>query len=123
MIAADEARTVVNAKKRGQYAVSATCPAFIEYIERKHSSMLPNLSANKSPAMVLAAALKLELQIIEGLNNLKVVLFTSCTAVNQELKRAENQYCDCVIYDFELQEMIKDYQKSSLLYSFSAPYD
>jgi iron-only hydrogenase group A len=70
---------------------TSCCPAWINFVEKIHPELIPNLSTAKSPHMMLGAAVKSYFAERRGLDpkELFVVSLMPCTAKKDEIKRSQ----------------------------------
>jgi sulfite reductase alpha subunit-like flavoprotein len=70
---------------------TSCCPAWINFVEKIHPELIPNLSTAKSPHMMLGAAVKSYFAERKGLDakDLFVVSLMPCTAKKDEVKRGQ----------------------------------
>lgn len=94
---------------------TSCCPAWIDYIEKYHPDMLPNLSSCKSPHQMVGAVVKTfyAQQIGVDASKIRVVSVMPCTAKKWEIRRHESmsssgyQDVDVVLTTRELAKMIR----------------
>lgn len=94
---------------------TSCCPAWIDYIEKYHPDMLPNLSSCKSPHQMVGALVKTfyAQQIGVDVSKIRVVSVMPCTAKKWEVRRHESmsssgyQDVDVVLTTRELAKMIR----------------
>lgn len=99
---------------------TSCCPAWVQYVEKKHPELIPNLSTCKSPMSMFSALIKHD----SDLNNQEHkehfhVAIMPCTAKKYEAGREEfatdgRRHTDAVITTQELIKMIKE---SGILFS------
>ncbi|OHT04390.1 Iron only hydrogenase large subunit, C-terminal domain containing protein [Tritrichomonas foetus] len=91
---------------------TSCCPAWINFVEKIHPELIPNLSTAKSPHMMMGAALKsyfAEKKKIDP-KNMFVVSMMPCTAKKDEIKRGQMiEDVDAVVTVREFAEMIKQF--------------
>ena len=92
--------------------ITSCCPAWIQYCEKRHSELLPNVSTCRSPMEMLASVIHEERK--EEGKKLFHVAVMPCTAKKFEAKRSEfcdengNPIVDAVITTAELSSMLKE---------------
>ena len=92
--------------------ITSCCPAWIQYCEKRHPELLPNVSTCRSPMEMLASVIHEERQ--EEGKKLFQVAVMPCTAKKFEAKRSEfcdengNPIVDAVITTAELSSMLKE---------------
>ena len=92
--------------------ITSCCPAWIQYCEKRHPELLPNVSTCRSPMEMLASVINQERQ--EEGKKLFQVAVMPCTAKKYEAKRSEfcdengNPIVDAVITTAELSSMLKE---------------
>jgi NADH-quinone oxidoreductase subunit G len=92
--------------------ITSCCPAWIQYCEKRHPELLPNVSTCRSPMEMLASVINQERQ--EEGKKLFQVAVMPCTAKKYEAKRSEfcdengNPIIDAVITTAELSSMLKE---------------
>ena len=92
--------------------ITSCCPAWIQYCEKRHPELLPNVSTCRSPMEMLASVINQERQ--EEGKKLFQVAVMPCTAKKHEAKRSEfcdengNPIVDAVITTAELSSMLKE---------------
>ena len=92
--------------------ITSCCPAWIQYCEKRHPELLPNVSTCRSPMEMLASVIHEERQ--EEGKKLFQVAVMPCTAKKYEAKRSEfcdkdgNPIVDAVITTAELANMLKE---------------
>ena len=90
---------------------TSCCPAWVNYCEKKHPELLPNISTCRSPMQMFASLLKEESK--QGSRKLFHVAIMPCTAKKFEAIRPEfqedgNPHVDAVLTTQELIRMIKE---------------
>ena len=92
--------------------ITSCCPAWIQYCEKRHPELLPNVSTCRSPMEMLASVIHEERK--EEGKKLFQVAVMPCTAKKFEAKRSEfcdengNPIVDAVITTAELSSMLKE---------------
>ena len=92
--------------------ITSCCPAWIQYCEKRHPELLPNVSTCRSPMEMLASVIAQERQT-EGKKLFQVAIMP-CTAKKFEAKRPElvgpdgQPLVDAVITTAELVSMLKE---------------
>ncbi len=92
--------------------ITSCCPAWIQYCEKRHPELLPNVSTCRSPMEMLASVINAERQ--EPGKKLFQVAIMPCTAKKFEAKRPEfvgpdgTPLVDAVITTAELVSMMKE---------------
>ncbi len=92
--------------------ITSCCPAWIQYCEKRHPELLPNVSTCRSPMEMLASVINAERR--EPDKKLFQVAVMPCTAKKFEAKRPEfcdengNPIVDAVITTTELAGMLKE---------------
>ncbi len=92
--------------------ITSCCPAWIQYCEKRHPELLPNVSTCRSPMEMLASVINAERQ--EEGKKLFQVAIMPCTAKKFEAKRPEfvgpdgTPLVDAVITTAELVSMMKE---------------
>jgi NADH-quinone oxidoreductase subunit G len=96
--------------------ITSCCPAWVDYMEKYYSDMIPNFSTAKSPQQMMGAMIKAYWAEKAGVDPLKVysVSVMPCTAKKWEAKRNDDmksagygQDVDIAITTRELARMIK----------------
>ena len=92
---------------------TSCCPAWINFIEKHHPELIPNITTCKSPHMMLGRVAKLyysqKLQVDPS--RLFVCSLMPCVAKKDEVKRMQLQGdVDCVLTSREFAQLVKDYQ-------------
>jgi hydrogenase, Fe-only len=90
---------------------TSCCPAWIQYAEKKHPELLPNISTCRSPMEMFASVLKEEYS--HSSRRIVSVAVMPCTAkkfeaAREEFKKDGVPYVDYVITTQELIQMIKE---------------
>ena len=91
---------------------TSCCPAWINFVEKIHPEIIPNLSSAKSPHMMAGRAIKTYFAEKKGFNpdDLYVVSLMPCTAKKDEIKRKQILGdVDAVVTVREYGKMIKDF--------------
>lgn len=100
------------ASKENLPIITSCCPAWIQYCEKRHPELLPNVSTCRSPMEMLASVINEERK--EDGKHLFHVAVMPCTAKKFEAKRPEfvgpdgTPLVDAVITTAELMKMMKE---------------
>lgn len=88
------------------------CPAWVNFVEKLHPELIPNLSTVKSPHILLSVIIRnyyAHLKEID-LQKLFIVSLLPCTANKDEIKREQlSETVDCVLTTREFGELIKKF--------------
>jgi NADH-quinone oxidoreductase subunit G len=109
----EEANELVERLRSGEKLplFTSCCPAWVQYAEKKHPELLPNISTCRSPMEMFGSVLKEEYK--HSSRKVVVVAVMPCTAKKFEAARDEFKkdgvpYVDYVITTQELIQMIKE---------------
>ncbi|EAY16758.1 Iron only hydrogenase large subunit, C-terminal domain containing protein [Trichomonas vaginalis G3] len=107
---------------------TSCCPSWVNFVERKHPELIPQLSTAKSPHMMSAAAIKTVFADVNNIDPSKIFLVSMmpCTAKKDEIIRTPLQgQVDAVITAREFGQMIKtfDIDWSTLDSDHTAAFD
>jgi formate dehydrogenase major subunit len=93
---------------------TSCCPGWVNFVERRYPTLIPNLSSCKSPQMMMGATLKNHYTEYAGVEreDLYVVSIVPCIAKKYEAKRPEfskdgNPDVDAVLNSGEMIEMLE----------------
>lgn len=90
---------------------TSCCPAWVNYVEKLHPELIPNLSTTKSPHMILARLVKTYWAPKMNIDPKKIfsVSLMPCVAKKDEIKRMQfgNNDVDAVITTNEFGDMLK----------------
>ncbi len=87
---------------------TSCCPGWIQYAEKNHPELLPQISSCRSPMEMLASVLKRNVKLPEGKSHFHVAIMP-CTAKKFEADRDEFKgKVDVVLTTVELIKMIKE---------------
>lgn len=95
--------------------ITSCCPAWVDYMEKFYSDMIPNFSSCKSPHAIVGALTKTYYANKKGLDacNMRVVSIMPCTAKKYEVIRSEEMFSsgfqdvDVTLTTREIARMIK----------------
>ena len=70
---------------------SSNCPSWVNFIEKHHQELIPNLTTVKSPHIILGRLVRSRLSQQKNIepNKIHVVSLLSCTAAKDEIKRMQ----------------------------------
>lgn len=109
----EEAKELLGRLKSGENLplFTSCCPAWIQYAEKKHPELLPNISTCRSPMEMFGSVIKEEYK--DSSRRVVMVAVMPCTAKKFEAARDEFKadgvpYVDYVITTQELIQMIKE---------------
>ncbi|EEB07411.1 iron hydrogenase [Schizosaccharomyces japonicus yFS275] len=118
-VAANAAKTVYNSKS-GEVApkplpvLSSSCPGWICYVEKTHSSLIPHISTVRSPQQVAGRLLKDWFSYQLGISRKKIWVLSLMPCFDKKLEASRNDFVneqvrdvDCVITPKELVELLK----------------
>jgi len=91
---------------------SSHCPAWINFVEKFHPELIPNLASIKSPHVVLARLVRNKISQQKKMDHSKIFIatLTPCVAAKEEIKRMQlNGEVQCVITSREFVSMLSQY--------------
>ena len=101
---------VVESDKSPQF--TSCCPAWVNYVEKLHHELIPNLSTTKSPHMILLKLVKTYFASINNIdaNEIFLVSLMPCVAKKDEIKWMQLAGdCDAVLTSKEFISLINDF--------------
>jgi len=108
---------------------SSNCPAWVNFVEKHHPEIIPNLATVKSPHVILGRLVKKKVSMLKKISqqSIFVVSLLGCTAAKDEIKRMQLAgEIDAVITPREFVQMMKTYAieiSATKPYKFDAPFN
>ena len=94
---------------------TSCCPAWVNFVEKLHPELVPNLSTSKSPHMMSGILIKNYFATMKDIDPVKmfVVSLMPCTAKKDEIQRKQLQgTVDAVLTTCEFADLMKDFDIS-----------